>query len=82
MSSSHEAKVRRLAMRYGYRVRKSRRQSGFNNFGEFRLIHNEGNWIALGQRFDASLEDIQAFFEEPSSASTEQSGTDECRTEA
>jgi hypothetical protein len=32
-----------------------------NNRGKYMLIHADRNWIVLGERFDASLADIEAY---------------------
>jgi len=62
MSKSHENRVRRLAQREGYVVRKSRvRDWRYDDQGEFRLIEPTRNLCVLGSRFDATLDDIEAW---------------------
>jgi hypothetical protein len=65
MSNSNESRVRRLARREGYVVRKSRaREWRYNDQTEFRLIEPERNLIVLGERFDVSLDDIETWLAE------------------
>ena len=61
---SSESAVRSLARRHGYRVRKSRRVISLDNFGLYMLVDAEQNAIVLGERFDADLADIEAFFKD------------------
>ena len=63
MTAANESSVRRLAKRRGYLVRKSRQQNAHTNSGEFMLLDRR-NRVILGERFDATLEDIDAFLEE------------------
>jgi hypothetical protein len=58
--SNQENRIRKMAARSGYRVTKSRRQESGDNFGEY-MLANEHNHIVLGEKFDASLEDIEAY---------------------
>jgi hypothetical protein len=63
-SKVHEDRVRRLALRHGYRVTKSRERKhvpNLDNFGEFMLVNTATNFVVLGSRFDATLKDIDAF---------------------
>jgi hypothetical protein len=59
-----ESRVRRLAQREGYRLHKSRRRLGIDNEGEFMLVDNDANFAAMGQKFDATLDDIERFLTE------------------
>lgn len=53
-----ETSVRRRAKRLGYCVIKPRqRKPNIDNHG-YRLIDANNNWVVLGERFDARLEDI------------------------
>jgi hypothetical protein len=57
-----EAKIRRLADREGYKVTKSRTRSPhLNDHGEYMLSRVDMNLCVLGDRYDASLEDIAYF---------------------
>lgn len=56
-----EAAVRRLARRYGYTVRKSRRSESLDNLGLYMLVESDRNLVVLGSRFDATLDDIADF---------------------
>jgi hypothetical protein len=53
-----ENKVRELASRKGYRVRKSRARISSDNRGDFMLINVDGNYVVMGGRFDATLAEI------------------------
>jgi hypothetical protein len=62
--SAQEARVRRLARRQGYSVHKSRGSFSINNRGEFMLVDANRNAIELGERFDATLDDIERWLRE------------------
>jgi len=58
-----ESMVRNKARRMGYRLKKSRQLKHVphgDNFGDYMLV-TESNWVVLGERFDATLEDIWNF---------------------
>ena len=59
---SQENRVRKLAARHGYRVEISRLPLDKDNRGQFQLIESERSMVVLGERFDASLDDIEAYF--------------------
>jgi hypothetical protein len=63
---STESNIRRKAIRQGYVIRKSRQQfvPNIDNHGEYMLVDAYSNLVALGERFDATLEDIDAFLGE------------------
>jgi hypothetical protein len=64
LKSMSESAIRSRANTRGYRVWKSRQRSThYNNEGEFMLV-NENNCVVLGERFNASLEDIAAYLAE------------------
>lgn len=68
---NRESRVRRLAHRRGYVVRKSRRRKfvpQLNDFGWYMLIETNRNLVVLGERFDASLDDIESFLGYPNAA--------------
>jgi hypothetical protein len=50
------------ARRCNYQVRKSRKEMSSDNFGQYMLI-DDHNRVVLGSRFDASLKDIEDFFD-------------------
>lgn len=54
---TQEARVRRLAARHGYQVKKSLQRPHYDNQGEYMLV-DASNHIVQGGRFDASLDDI------------------------
>ncbi|MFZ0846152.1 MAG: hypothetical protein WAM62_10200 [Pseudolabrys sp.] len=59
-----ENRIRSLAKRRGYRLRRSREWKNvpnLDNYGEYMLIDAAHNFIVLGERFNASLNDIEAF---------------------
>jgi len=61
-----ENRVRRLARRHGYAVRKSRRWEhvpNIDNHGEFMMLDGR-NLIVLCSRFDATLDHIEAYFQD------------------
>jgi hypothetical protein len=62
-SRTLESRVRRKAARRGYRVYKSRQREHHNNQGEFMLVNDRG-YCVLGDRYDASLADIEAHLAE------------------
>jgi hypothetical protein len=66
LDKHQEARVRRLALRHGYRVLKSRQRNhvpNLDNHGEFMLV-NDHNFVVTGSRFDASLEEIVDYLSE------------------
>ena len=62
--SLNESTVRRRALRRGYQVRKSRRSRSCDNYGGYMLIDIYKNWVVLGERFNATLENIDVFLRE------------------
>jgi hypothetical protein len=58
--SLSESAVRRRARTRGFMVKKSRQQLHLNNCGEYMLV-DFNNWVMFGERFDATLEDIDKF---------------------
>ncbi len=63
MSAKTESALRARAKRKGYLLRKSRRNTGLDNFGQYMLVDGETNTVALGSRFDADLNAIAQFLE-------------------
>jgi len=63
---SHENRLRRLADRNGFRLRKGRIGKYFNvnNYGEYLLVDLETNVVAIGSDYDASLDEIEEFLSE------------------
>jgi hypothetical protein len=65
---NRENRIRRLARRHGWVLRKSRSRKyvpTMNDRGEFMLIEADRNLVVLGERFNASLDDIESFFSSP-----------------
>jgi hypothetical protein len=61
-----ESRLRSLAGRRGYSIRKSRQRENvpnLDNFGHYMLV-DKNNYIVLGERFDATLDDIAEYFRE------------------
>ena len=59
-----ESRVRSKAARAGYRVCKSRQWKHvphLDNFGEYMLVEAANNLVVLGQRYDATLDDIEEY---------------------
>jgi hypothetical protein len=68
MTSMKESAIRGRARSAGYLVCKSRERSTHcNNHGEFQLV-DDRSYVVLGDRFDASLEDISRFISRRTSA--------------
>ena len=68
---NREHRARRLARKYGYVLRKSRARKyvpTMNNLGEFMVIEADRNLVVLGERFNATLDDIETFFTAPKAA--------------
>jgi hypothetical protein len=64
MPSLNESALRAHAQRAGYAIRKSRDRSIHgDNFGEYMLVEVDRNFVVLGERFNASLEDITEYLE-------------------
>ena len=61
---NQENHVRRLAARRGYRVEKSRQQRHVDNKGEFMLIECRDNRLVLGEKYDALLDEIEAYLKD------------------
>jgi hypothetical protein len=64
IEKAREGRVRRMARRRGYLVRKSRRSVSLDNFGNYMLVESQRNLVALGSRYEAKLDDIEAFLAE------------------
>jgi hypothetical protein len=60
----NESTVRRRAKRAGYLMYKSRSRLSPDNHGRYMLCEGRGNWVVLGSRFDATLEEIADFLGE------------------
>jgi hypothetical protein len=61
-STLSESALRRKARQSGYTMTKSRwRKNSVDNLGEYQLIRTTQNLIVLGERWDASLADIEFF---------------------
>jgi hypothetical protein len=61
-NAKRESRLRHLAKREGYLLRKSRsREVNVDDFGDFMLVEGDTNLIVLGSRFDATLDDVEAF---------------------
>jgi hypothetical protein len=60
-----DAAIRARARRAGYAVQRSRQQFlHLNNRGQYRLLNARTNFVVLGERFDATLADIDAFLDD------------------
>jgi len=58
-----ESAVRGRAKKRGFLLKKSRQRNhvpNFDNHGEYMLV-NFNNWVIFGQRFDATLEEIDDY---------------------
>ena len=61
-----ENRVRRKAARNGYGIQKSRRYvDGWDNQGEYMLFDASQNLCVLGPRYDATLDEIETWLDQP-----------------
>jgi hypothetical protein len=62
-----ESSVRRKALRRGFFIHKSRARKhvphGYN-YGRYMLLNSRTSFVVLGERFDATLGDIEFFLNE------------------
>ena len=59
MRSKEERVLRSRARKLGYVIRKSRSRSIHeDNLGKYALVNKDSNSVVLGERFDATLEEI------------------------
>ena len=57
-----ESALRARARRLGYAIHKSRSRSIHeDNLGNYALVKEDGNQVVLGERFDATLEQIAEY---------------------
>jgi hypothetical protein len=62
IDKTRENRLRRLAVRKGYRLCKSRaRIIHFNNQGLYQLLHAHQNWVIAGANYDWTLDDVEAW---------------------
>lgn len=59
-----ESTVRNLAKRQGYLITKSRRAQSVDNLGDYMLVEARRNYVVMGRRYDATLEDIYSWIKE------------------
>ena len=60
MRLTTESALRARARKLGYAIHKSRSRST-NDFGKYALVKEDGNQVVLGERFDATLEEIAEY---------------------
>ena len=59
-----ETRLRRLADKEGLRILKSRlRHPRADNFGLYQLIEGRRNFVVLGPKYEATLQDIASYLE-------------------
>jgi hypothetical protein len=59
-----ESALRARARRLGYSIHKSRSRSiDEDNFGDYALVKEDGHQVVLGERFDATLEQIAEYLD-------------------
>ena len=64
MSSVKEKALRARARKLGYAIHKSRSRSIHeDNLGRYALVKEDSNLVVLGERFDASLEEIAEYLD-------------------
>jgi hypothetical protein len=58
--AAREQRVRRSLKRIGYRLHKSRcRLGSIDNFGGYRIIDSDTNFVVLGVRYELTLDDVE-----------------------
>ena len=64
MGSVNERTLRARARKLGYVIHKSRSRSIHeDNLGGYALVKEDSNLVVLGERFDASLEEIAEYLD-------------------
>jgi len=64
MRSIKEGSLRARARKLGYAIRKSRSRSVHeDNLGKYALVKENNSEVVLGERFDASLEEIAQYLD-------------------
>ena len=64
MGSVNEKTLRARARKLGYSIHKSRSRSIHeDNLGRYALVKEDSNLVVLGERFDASLEEIAEYLD-------------------
>lgn len=58
-----ESRVRQQLQRYGYELRKSRGPISPDDLGGYMIVKSDTNAVVLGNRYDATLEDILEWME-------------------
>jgi hypothetical protein len=62
MRLTNESALRARARKLGYSIHKSRLRSiSEDNFGKYALVNENDKSVVLGERFDASLEEIAEY---------------------
>jgi hypothetical protein len=62
MGLTNESALRARARKLGYSVHKSRLRSiNEDNLGKYALVKEDNNSVVLGERFDASIEEIAEY---------------------
>jgi hypothetical protein len=62
MRPTNESTLRARARKLGYSIHKSRLRSiNEDNLGKYALVKKDRNSVVLGERFDASLEEIAEY---------------------
>ena len=64
MGAVKERTLRARARKLGYAIHKSRSRSIHeDNLGRYALVKEDSNLVVLGERFDASLEEIAEYLD-------------------
>lgn len=58
-----ESRIRTQLQRYGYELRKSRGPISPNDLGGYMVVKTDSNAVVLGNRYNATLEDIIEWIE-------------------
>ncbi len=63
--ATRESRARRAATKYGYAIRKSRSRTWHcDDHGGYRVVDLDTNTIVSGEKFDLSLDKLEAFLTE------------------
>jgi hypothetical protein len=66
---NRENRLRRLAKKQYYEIKKSRANYSGDNLGGYQIINGFSNAIEAGEKFDLSLDDIEKFLNEDKAVS-------------
>lgn len=59
VSRAADSRLRRLAIKLGYCLHKSRAMFGIDNHGGYRIVDPDLNAVMAGERFDMNAKDVE-----------------------